>query len=89
MRVAVEWMCHPEKMMQRLVVSQVKSICNASVMVKKQFTFSSPAYAHLAFRAHVHAAMSMVHVAVIHLACCLQLSAFVRYAMRNAKARGE
>ena len=68
MRVAVEWICHPEEMMQRLVVSQVKSICYLFHQYGEEIDSRSrtPAYVHLAFGAHVHAAMAMIHMAVIH-----------------------
>ena len=68
MRVAVEWICHPEAMMQRLLVSQVKSICYLCHRYGEEnsFTFSNPAYVHLAPGAHIHAAVAMIHVAVIH-----------------------
>lgn len=76
MRPGVVWMCHQRKMRQRLLVSQVKSICASQLSAcGSRAAEGMETYVHAAHCWHgvstvVHPAMAhpaVIHVRVVHL----------------------
>lgn len=70
MREKVERMCHQRKMMQRLVVSQVKSICGWGLVIEGSGEWSglktNVHVASISSHTHTHIMHAVIHMWMIH-----------------------